>query len=192
MTNDQRREQLLDVTKELVEEHGWHAVSIEAVARRAGITRPVVYGHFGDLQGLLEAMLERETAGALAQLADIVPADLASGDPRERLLAGLRGYLEAVAADPGRWRSVLIPPEGAPEILRDHITRGRDAVVAVLADAVRPGQAGALGSPDPELTGRLLSAISDEFARLHLLSPEDYPIERLMAQADWLLGALAR
>src|SRR4051794_41288589 len=114
MTAAERREQLLDVTKALVAEQGFHCVSIEAVARRAGITRPVVYGHFGDLQGLLEAMLERETAGALAQLADIVPADLAGGQPRERLLAGLRGYLEAVAADPARWRSVLIPPEGAP------------------------------------------------------------------------------
>ena len=36
----------------------------EAVAREAGITRPVVYGHFGDLRGLLEALVERETAVA--------------------------------------------------------------------------------------------------------------------------------
>src|SRR4051794_20336372 len=48
MTAPQRREQLLDVTKEIVAEHGFHAVSIEAVAREAGISRPIVYGHFGD------------------------------------------------------------------------------------------------------------------------------------------------
>jgi AcrR family transcriptional regulator len=66
--------QLLDVTKEIVGEQGFHAVSIEAVARRAGITRPVVYEHFGDLKGLLEALVEREGARALAQLAAILPS----------------------------------------------------------------------------------------------------------------------
>ena len=55
MSASERREQLLDVTKEVVGEDGFHAVSIEGVARRAGITRPVVYEHFGDLPGLLEA-----------------------------------------------------------------------------------------------------------------------------------------
>src|SRR3954469_1594769 len=56
MTAEQRREQLLDATKAIVLEHGFHAVSIEAVARAAGITRPIVYGHFEDLGGLLEAL----------------------------------------------------------------------------------------------------------------------------------------
>src|SRR4051812_19718131 len=101
MSADERREQLLDVTKAIVGEAGFHAVSIEAVARRAGITRPVVYGHFGDLPGLLEAMVGREARRALAQLAEILPTRLAeSGSPREDLSAALRGYLEAVAADP--------------------------------------------------------------------------------------------
>ena len=77
MSADERREQLLDVTKEIVGEQGFHAVSIEAVARGAGITRPVVYEHFGDLPGLLEAMVEREGARALAQLATVLPTRLA-------------------------------------------------------------------------------------------------------------------
>src|SRR6185436_4513697 len=140
MSAEERREQLLDVTKAIVGEDGFHAVSIEAVARRAGITRPVVYGHFGDLAGLLEAMVDREAQRALAQLAEILPTRLAErNSPREDLLVALRGYLEAVAADPVTWRLVLMPPEGAPEVLRDRITLGRTAVVAALADVVRPG-----------------------------------------------------
>ena len=59
MSSAERREQLLDVTKTVVGEHGWHGVSIEAIARAAGITRPIVYGHFGDLSGVLVALLER-------------------------------------------------------------------------------------------------------------------------------------
>jgi AcrR family transcriptional regulator len=191
MSGEQRREQLLDVTKEIVGEQGFHAVSIEAVARRAGITRPVVYGHFEDLPGLLEAMILREGARSLAQLGEILPTRLAdAGSPREDLLAALRGYLEAVAADPITWRLVLMPPEGAPAALREQIARGRDAVVAALADVVRPGLGPDTESPDPQLTARTLSAVADEAARLLLTDPEDYPIERLLAHADWLLRRL--
>ena len=192
MSGEERREQLLDVTKEIVGEQGFHAVSIEAVARGAGITRPVVYGHFGDLPGLLEAMVDREAQRALAQLAEILPTRLAErNSPREDLLAALRGYLEAVAADPVTWRLVLMPPEGAPEVLRDRITLGRTAVVAALADVVRPGFGSSSESPDPELTARTLSAVSDEAARLLLTDPDTYSIDRLVAHSDWLLTRLA-
>ena len=178
----ERREQLLDVTKRIVAERGFHAVSIEAVAREAGITRPIVYGHFGDLTGLLEALVQRESVRALTQLASVVPTDL-TGDSRANLLAAYGGYLEAVAADPDTWRLVLMPPEGAPAVLREAITVGRAAVVAQIAAAL-----GALGeSPDPELTARTLSALADESARLVLTDPEAYTAERMMRHAHWLL-----
>ena len=54
---------------------------------------------------------------ALGQLREFVPRELA-GDPREALLAALRGYLRAVESDPVTWRLVLVPPEGAPGLLR--------------------------------------------------------------------------
>ena len=55
-----RREQLLDVTTRLAAERGFHAISIEAVSARAGVTRALVYNHFRDLNQLLEAVVERE------------------------------------------------------------------------------------------------------------------------------------
>lgn len=190
MSAKERRAQLLDVTKAIVAERGFHAVSIEAVAREAGITRPVVYGHFQDLSGLLEALVERETVRALAQLAKVLPADLTEGDARQQLLAALRGYLEAAQSDPVTWRLVLMPPEGAPAVLREHIAAGRTAVVAQLATAVRPGLGPGRETPDPELTARMLSVFADEAARLRLTEPERYPVERLLAHADWLLSQL--
>jgi hypothetical protein len=42
----------------------------------------------------------------------------------------------------------------------------------------------------PQLTARTLSAVADEAARLLLTDPEAYPIERLLAHADWLLSRL--
>ena len=140
MQAGERREQLLDATKAIVAERGFHAVSIEAVAREAGITRPIVYGHFNDLPGLLEALVERETARALASSAS-------SRRPRRAATRARRSWRACAptsrpcAADPATWRLVLMPPEGAPAILRDLIAQGRAAILAQLAHVgpARPG-----------------------------------------------------
>jgi AcrR family transcriptional regulator len=187
----ERRQQLLDAAKAIVVAGGFHAVSIEAVAREAGITRPVVYGHFHDLPGLLEALVEREAERALRQLAAVLPVDFAAGPLDRLLLAAYDGYLRAVESDPDTWRLVLMPPEGAPPSLREQIARGRDAVVAHLADAVRPGLAPGRQPPDAELTARALSALADEAARLLLTDPQRYPVERLLRHGEWLLASLA-
>jgi AcrR family transcriptional regulator len=181
----ERREQLIDVTAQLAADEGFHRISIEAIARRAGITRPIVYEHFGDLPGLLEAMVDRENDRALAQLAEVLPAAIA-GDPGEALVAALRAYLEAVRAEPARWRLVLMPSEGAPEVLRERIAAGRTGVLAALASVLGPG----LDSPDPRLTAATLSAVADEAARLTLDDPAEFPVERLVSHAAWILSRL--
>jgi AcrR family transcriptional regulator len=191
MTAEARREQLLDVAKAIVVDRGFHAVSIEGVAREAGISRPIVYGHFDDLPGLLEALIEREGARALAQLGAVLPGALGAGEGTERLLAALGGYLEAVRADPATWRLVLMPQEGAPRVLHEHIARGRGAVVTQLAAALGGETGSAVGMPDPELTARLLTALADEAARLVLADPERYPAQRILALARWCLERMA-
>jgi AcrR family transcriptional regulator len=191
MTAAERREQLLDVTKQLVGEQGFHDLSIEAIAKRAGITRPVIYAHFATLDELLEAMLEREALRALRQLSAVMLTSLPEGaGRREALLDALRAYLETIQSDPVTWRLVLTPPEGAPHVLRQQVEAGREGVVTALAQVVGPGLAPDRPSPDPQLTARFLSAISDEAARLLLSDPGEYPIERLLRHADWLLQQL--
>jgi AcrR family transcriptional regulator len=185
-----RREQLLDAAKEVVARGGFHAVSIEAVAREAGVSRPIVYGHFDDLPGLLEALVERESARAQAQLAELLPRNLGSRDARDILVGALCSYLRAVAEDPGTWRLVLLPPESAPPLLREEVERGRGAVVAELAEAIRPGLGPGLEPPDPEMTALTLSTLADESARLLLTDRRRYPAERILAHAEWLLDQL--
>ena len=187
LTGAARREQLLDVTKAIVVERGYHAVSIEAVCRAAGITRPVVYGHFGDLGGLLDALVTRESRRGMEAIAAFMPAVLGEGDPRERLLAALEAYLRTVQADPATWRLLLVGPEGTPERLRASVQRGRDAVVGVLADAVAPGLGGGEPPPDPGLLARWLQAVADESARLLLTRPADHSVARAVAAARWAL-----
>ncbi|MFL5820462.1 MAG: TetR/AcrR family transcriptional regulator [Solirubrobacteraceae bacterium] len=190
MSAAERREQLLDAAKAIIDRSGFYAVSIEAVAREAGITRPVVYGHFQDLAGLLDALIEREGERALRQLETVLPGKLSEGDSRGALMAAMKGYLEAARSDPATWRLVLMPPEGAPQSLRSAIASGRAAVLAQLAAAVEPAPGRGLGSPDPELTARMLSVLADEAVRLTLSDPERYPAERILDHTGWMLRGL--
>jgi AcrR family transcriptional regulator len=185
-----RREQLLDVTKEIAVRRGFHAVSIDAVARAAGVSRPIVYDHFRDLPGLLEALVEREAERAREQLEAVMPTEIAPGDARGALLDAQRRYLEAAQSDPDTWRLVLMPPEGAPESMREQIAAGRAEAVATLAEALRPVLGERPDVLDPELLARMLSTMADEAVRLVLTDPERYPAERVLAGTRWMLERL--
>ena len=187
MSSDARREQLLDVTTELVVERSFHDVSIEAVAQRAGITRAVVYQHFTDLQQLLEAVVAREMARASAQVSETTLTDLRDGDPRELMVESLQAFLSAVRDHPTTWRLVLMPQAGAPSSLRERIAHGRAAVLAQLTAAVQPVLDDGTESGDAEITASVMSAVSDEYARLVLTDPSRYPPDRLLRHARWWL-----
>ena len=192
LTGPQRREQILDVTKAMVGERGFHGISIDAVARRAGITRPVVYGHFDNMAGLLQALLEREGARAIDQLMVLLPKPDSGQEPGEVLLGGMRAFLEAVRDEPVTWRLVLMPPEGTPETLRDRTVLVRRAVtdrLAALSPEVMSG-AGATPPPDAELAALTMQAVAEDAARLLLQDAERYPLARLMAHTEWILGRL--
>ncbi len=182
-----RRDQLLDVTSRLLSERGFHGISIEAVATAAGVTRATVYLHFKDLQELLETVIERETSRALAQFSETALTNLDEGDPRELMLNALDAYLNAVKSQPTTWRLILMPPEGAPQALRDKIAAGRDAALERLSAAVQPLVDRNPDMPDADLTARILSALSDEYARLALDRSGRFPVDRLVEHARWWL-----
>jgi AcrR family transcriptional regulator len=190
MSAQVRREQLLDVTAGLALEQGFTAISIQSVARAAGISRPIVYEHFGDLSGLLETLIKREMSRARRQIGETALGDLSEGDPVELMIASLGAYLAAVEQNPNTWRLVLTPPEGAPEILRESIRQGRANVLGGLAQAVRPGLRPGVETIDPDLTARNLSAMADEYARLVLTDPVRFSPDRLLTHAAWFLGQI--
>src|SRR5687768_14059952 len=91
----QRREQLLDAALSVALERGFHAVTVDGVAKAAGVTRPVVYGLFADRGALLAGLADRAEHRALQQLAAVlpaVPADLDVVDPDELLVRSVTAY----------------------------------------------------------------------------------------------------
>jgi AcrR family transcriptional regulator len=81
MTGKERREQLLDVGRVLFAERGYEGTSVEEIAHKAGVSKPVVYEHFGGKEGLYAVVVDRE----MRQLLDMVTGALTGGHPRELL-----------------------------------------------------------------------------------------------------------
>ena len=93
MTGRERREQLLDVGRALFAEKGFEATSIEEIAARAGVSKPVVYEHFGGKEGLYAVVVDRE----MSDLLDRLTAALSADHPRtlvEQAALALLTYIE--------------------------------------------------------------------------------------------------
>jgi AcrR family transcriptional regulator len=191
MTTEQRRAQLLDCAVDVLSDSGFDHITVEAIAQRAGITRPVVYDTFGDLESLLVAVIERAETTALGALSAIVGSDPPpDSDPDRFLIDSIGAFLQAVRADPRTWRLVLMPPPGNSPELRKRIVAGRRQIadrLQALLDWGIPARGGPLGL-DHELLARLLAAIGEDAARLMLAHPRRFSVERLTASASDLLG----
>ena len=79
MTGRERREQLVQVGRSLFAEKGYDGTSIEEIAARANVSKPVVYEHFGGKEGLYAVVVDRE----MSDLLDRLTRALSSGHPRE-------------------------------------------------------------------------------------------------------------
>lgn len=193
MTADERREQLLDVTLGLIRARGMQGLSVDAVARAAGVTRPLVYTVFGDLDALLDALGDREERQALADVAAAVPVLPDAADPDEVLVRGVGLFLAAVRAEPDRWHLILLPPDGMPARMAARIERNRSAVLAALEELVVWGVR-RRGGPavDPELLARTILTLAQDAARLVLEDPGAHPTERVTGFVRAVLGAIER
>jgi AcrR family transcriptional regulator len=93
MSGQQRREQLVTVGRGLFAEKGFEATSIEEIAARAGVSKPVVYEHFGGKEGLYAVVVDREMQALLQR----ITSALTGGHPRalvEQAALALLSYIE--------------------------------------------------------------------------------------------------
>jgi AcrR family transcriptional regulator len=93
MTGKQRREQLLDVGRRLFAERGLDGTSIEEIAAQAGVSKPVVYEHFGGKEGLYAVVVDREVERFLAMATDLLRGE-DTMDKFEAAAVGLLRYID--------------------------------------------------------------------------------------------------
>jgi AcrR family transcriptional regulator len=154
----------------------------------------VVYDHFPNLNRLLHAVIEREERISLDQLADVVPEEPGDEAPGVVLASGVDRFLEAVASRPATWRIILLPLEGTPPIVRQHVEAGRARVLGRIERLVQwaIGRSELPRELDVELTARAIRDLSEQAGRMLLTDPKRYPAERYERFAQDFLGLLAR
>ncbi|GIH48436.1 TetR family transcriptional regulator [Microbispora rosea subsp. rosea] len=97
----ERRRDLLDAADRVIRREGPQA-SMAAIAAEAGITKPILYRHFGDKSGLYQALAERHTRVVI----DLLRPEFARAmsDPRARARGAIEAYLETISANPNLYR----------------------------------------------------------------------------------------
>src|SRR3954463_7322306 len=93
MTGRERREHLVQIGRALFAERGFDGTTIEEIAAHAGVSKPVVYEHFGGKEGLYAVVVDREVRGLLTMIRDALTA----GHPRmllEQAALALLDYVE--------------------------------------------------------------------------------------------------
>lgn len=93
MSGPERREQLVGVGRTVFAEKGYEATSVEEIADRAGVSKPVVYEHFGGKEGLYAVIVDREVAELTARMADAMQSTTPRGAGEQAAMAFL-GYIE--------------------------------------------------------------------------------------------------
>jgi AcrR family transcriptional regulator len=98
-----RRAQLVEVGRKLFAERGYEAASVEEIAERAGISKPVVYEHFGGKEGLYAVVVDRE----IEHIVSCIVEAISHGTPRERLEQAAISFLRYVKERPGGFAVLL-------------------------------------------------------------------------------------
>jgi AcrR family transcriptional regulator len=94
MSANERREQLLDIGRHLFAAKGFDGTSVEEIADKAGVSKPVVYEHFGGKEGLYAVVVDRE----VRRLLERITVSLSGDHPRvllEQAASALLAYIES-------------------------------------------------------------------------------------------------
>jgi AcrR family transcriptional regulator len=97
MTGQERRQQLLDVGRKLFADRGFEGTSIEEIAAQAGVSKPVVYEHFGGKEGLYAVVVDREVDRLLTTVTGLLTEADHSREKFEAGMVALLKYIETYA-----------------------------------------------------------------------------------------------
>lgn len=154
-----KEQQIRQAAARLFLEHGYGAVSMDAVARAAGVSKATIYAHFADKAALFETLIKEESA---RRWPDVAVLDAEPGDLRATLLAVATAYAELLVSPPvvQVFRMVVAEAPRFPELGRAFYEGGprllHDRLAAYLARAVAQGR---LAIADPRLAAQQFFAM---------------------------------
>jgi AcrR family transcriptional regulator len=96
LTATERRSQLIDIARGVFARRGYEAASVEEIAAKADVSKPIVYQHFGGKEGLYAVLVDREMDRVVGRISDAISA----GTPRERVERAVLAFLTYVRDEP--------------------------------------------------------------------------------------------
>ncbi len=181
------RRRLIEAAVAQLAQEGMRGLTHRKVERRAGVSQGLAKYHFGNLAGLIEAVLTHMVEVELPDVFSVSPqtqaAALASGEFPPELWHAARAVLDGVAARPDLVRArfeLYLHAAGRPE-LQEIIRRARNKFVRMIAAS--------LPSANPEAAARMVVALIDGMLLDQLSAPE--PLVEAMGPAYLLYGGAA-
>ncbi len=135
MSRDERSRQLLDVAEAMFAERATTAVTMDEIAERAGVTKPVLYDHFGSKSGLLAACIARARLELQRSTEEAVAAGETGADA---LYRGLHAFFAFVQDHAPTW-AVLVAESQLDAEAAAEVERVRTGQAAYLADLLAEG-----------------------------------------------------
>jgi AcrR family transcriptional regulator len=162
MRAPERRAQLLDVARRVFGTSGFHAVSMEAVAKEAGVTKPILYDHFPSKKELYLALLDAD----LAVLHDEVNKALNSPiGNRERIRASFQAYFDFVDEHAEGFRLLMQETVGNEADFRARVAQVRDQILKEVADLIVRESRGSLDRDHAEIVALALIGMVETVAQ---------------------------
>jgi AcrR family transcriptional regulator len=129
----ERSREVLDAAESVIADRGIQASSMDEIAERAGVTKPVVYDHFGSKDGLVAALVLRAGADLATTVLEAVTA---AGDPESALAAGLAAYFQFMQDRRTSWSSLLSETAALTSAAAAALEQVRDQQAEVIARLV--------------------------------------------------------
>jgi len=135
MTGKERRQQLLDIGRRLFAERGLDGTSIEEIAAQAGVSKPVVYEHFGGKEGLYAVVVDREVDRFLTMATRLLEGE----DTREKFEAAAVALLRYIEENTDGFRILVrdSPPGSGSGTFGSLISDIASQVEYILADVFK-------------------------------------------------------
>lgn len=156
---------------------------MDAIARAAGVTKPVIYACFASKADLFGALLDREEQRMFAQFGAAFATGAKPDDLEAMLVAGFTAMLQAVSDTPEAYRVALLGGGDADALIDARIRRGREHLVAQLTELASRWLEGRI--PARRLDGtaqfaaQTLAGVGDAGLRMMLASPDRWTPEAL-------------
>lgn len=133
LSGAERRAQILDVGRGVFSERAFELASMDDIAQRAGISKPILYEHFGSKEGLYAAIVEREMEDLVAR----VSSALSTGASRERWNHAVVAFVDYVETQPAGFE--VLTREAPSGVGRRGLTRVIDQLAERVGDVLRAG-----------------------------------------------------